>query len=675
MKQSDKITALYCRLSRDDESQGDSNSIVNQKAYLSRYAKEHSFRNTEFFVDDGYTGANFQRPDWQRMMALVEDGKIGTVITKDMSRIGRNYLEVGMYTEITFPQNNVRFIAVNSGVDSANQQDNEFVPFVNIINEYYVRDGSKKVRAYLKLKGESGEHLTTIPPYGYVKDTENSEHWPVEPEAAQVVKRIFSLCMDGNGPTQIARMLKEDHVLTPTVYQDRQKRKVRCALPENPYNWNGSTVAAILERMEYCGHTVNFKTHRQSYKIKKTIENPPEQWKIFRNTHEAIVDEDTFQRVQELRRNKRRPARTGKSNLFSGVAYCADCGEKMYNHRSKGGTENNPYPSDFFDCSSYTLAHQKRTSACFGHYISTKALRTLILDTIRTVSTFAISNQEVFMEKVRSASQLRQTEAAKDAKRKLSKDKKRIAELDTIIKKLYESFAVGRITDERFDSLLADYEAEQKALQASVTEAEERLSAFTEDTARVEQFLELARKYTDFSELTTPMINEFIEKIIVHAPERIDGDRVQEVEIHLRFIGQFELPAPELTEGEIKRQEQLKRHRIKSRERYQKIKAGEHAVGQPFTLTCKCCGQEFASKRTNTLFCGPNCRAKFYRQEAAEGRSRACTCENCGKVFTTTRSDVKYCSDDCRYAAQIKRQGARKKALREAKNEKETKSA
>lgn len=330
MKQSDKITALYCRLSRDDESQGDSNSIVNQKAHLSRYAKEHSFRNPEFFVDDGYMGANFQRPDWQRMMALVEDGKIGTIITKDMSRIGRNYLEVGMYTEITFPQNNVRFIAVNSGVDSANQQDNEFVPFVNIINEYYVRDGSKKVRTSLRLKGESGEHLTTIPPYGYVKDPDNSEHWLVDPEAAQVVKRIFSLCMDGNGPTQREKMLKEDHVLTPTVYQDRQKRKVRCALPENPYNWNGSTVAAILERMEYCGHTVNFKTHRQSYKIKKTIENPPEQWKIFRNTHEAIVDEDTFRRVQELRRNKRRPARTGKSNLFSGVAYCADCGEKMY---------------------------------------------------------------------------------------------------------------------------------------------------------------------------------------------------------------------------------------------------------------------------------------------------------------------------------------------------------
>mgnify|MGYP002270759718 CR=1 FL=1 len=289
----------------------------------------------------------------------------------------------------------------------------------------------------------------------------------------------------------------------------------------------------------------------------------------------------------------------------------------MYNHRSRG-TESKPYPYDAFECSTYKLAGQKRSAACCGHHISTKALRELILETIRAASTFAISDRDAFLEKVRSASQLRQAEAAKETKRKLNKEKKRISELDTIIKKLYESFAVGRITGERFDSLLAEYEAEQKALTASVSEMETQMSAFAEDTDRAKQFLELAKKYTDFSELTTPMINEFVEKIIVHAPEKIDGDRVQEVEIYLRFIGRFELPVTELTEEEIKRQEQLKRHRIKSRERYQKIKAGEHAVGQPFMLTCKCCGQEFASKRTNTLFCGPNCRAKFYRQEAAE---------------------------------------------------------
>ena len=341
----------------------------------------------------------------------------------------------------------------------------------------------------------------------------------------------------------------------------------------------------------------------------------------------------------------------------------------MTNHRSRGGTESSPYPSDFYDCSTYTLAHQKRTNACCGHYIRTKAVRELVLNTIRTVSTFAISNQEEFAEKVRAASQIKQKEAAKETKRRLSKDKKRIAELDNIIKKLYESFAIGRITDERFDTLLAEYEAEQKTLQASVAEAEQRVSSFEEDTVRVEQFMELARKYTDFSELTTMMINEFIDKIIVHAPEKVKDDRVQEVEIYLKFIGHFELPAPELTEEEIQRQEFLKKERARSRERYQNLKSGERTVGVPITQTCKCCGKTFEARSTAKLFCDVNCRAKYYRQEAAKERIRELTCEHCGKEFTTTRNSAKYCSDDCRYAAQIKRQGERKKDLREAKHE------
>lgn len=272
------------------------------------------------------------------------------------------------------------------------------------------------------------------------------------------------------------------------------------------------------------------------------------------------------------------------------------------------------------------------------------------------------------MEKVRAASQLRQAEAAKDTKRKLNKDRKRITELDTIIKKLYESFAVGRISEERFDSLLAEYEEEQKSLRTSVSEMEERLSGFEDDTNRAEQFLALAKKYTDFSELTTPMINEFIDKILVHAPEKVDGDRIQEVEIYLKFIGHFELPAPKLTAEEEKRQEQLRRHRMKSRERYQKIKAGEHAVGQPFKLTCKCCGKEFESRSSAAMYCSPNCRAKFYRQEAAEKRSREITCENCGKTFTTTRNDVKYCCENCRAEANRKMQHERYKAKKEFQN-------
>lgn len=295
----------------------------------------------------------------------------------------------------------------------------------------------------------------------------------------------------------------------------------------------------------------------------------------------------------------------------------------MYNHRSRGNAEKGNYPSDFFDCSTYTLAHQKRAKACCGHYTTTKSLRTLILETIRTVSTFAIASQDEFMEKVRAASQIRQAEAAKETKRKLNKDRKRITELDSIIKKLYESFAIGRISDERFDSLLAEYEAEQKSLVASVSDAKLHLSSFEEDTERAAQFLALAKKYTDFSELTTPMINEFIDKIFVHSPERVDGDRVQEVEIYLKFIGRFDLSEPELTPEEIAEQERLRKERIRSRERYRKIKTGETIPGKPFEIVCKCCGKTFESKRSNALYCSSACREKFYRQQVREERLAA----------------------------------------------------
>ena len=611
-----KITALYERLSRDDDNAGDSNSIVNQKKYLESYAQQRGYTNCRHYTDDGWSGGNFERPAWKQLVADIEAGKVAHVIVKDMSRAGRDYLQTGFYTEVFFRQHGVHFVAIANSVDSDDQNSNEFAPFLNIMNEWYLRDLSRKQKTAIRVKGESGKPTTSCAIYGYKKGPENKYHWLIDEEAAAVVRRIFRLTIEGKGPYDIARILFEDKVETPAVYFGKQGKGIWKSKGEfsNPYNWSGYVVGQILSKPEYMGHTVNFRSHKQSYKDKNAVMNPKEDWLIFEDTHEAIVDRETWELAQKLRKTPKRIDTLGEANPLTGLLYCADCGEKMYNHRSKGGTENNPYPSDFFDCSSYTLARQKRTAACCSHYITTKALRTLILD--------------------------------------------------TIIKKLYESFAVGRITDERFDSLLADYEAEQKTLQASVTEAEERLSAFAEDTTRVELFLELARKYTDFSELTTPMINEFIEKIIVHAPEKIDGDRVQEVQIHLRFIGQFELPAPELTEEEIKRQEFLKKERIRSRERYQKLKSGERTVGVPVTLTCKCCGQEFASKRTNTLFCGPNCRAKFYRQEAAESRSRACACENCGKEFITTRSNVKYCSDDCRYEGHLKGQRVRNAARR-----------
>ena len=645
-----KITALYERLSRDDDQVGDSNSIVNQKKYLEGYAAQRGYTNIQHYTDDGWSGGNFDRPAWKQLVADIEAGKVAHVLVKDMSRIGRDYLQTGFYTEVMFRQHDVHFVAIANGVDSDDQNSNEFAPFLNIMNEWYLRDLSRKQRTAIRVKGESGKPTTNSAIYGYKKLPGDKYTWYIDEEAAAVVRRIFQLTIEGKGPYDIARILYDDKVETPAVYFGKQNKGIWKSKEEfpNPYNWSGYIVAQILSKPEYMGHTVNFRSHKQSYKDRTAIKIPQEEWLIFENTHEAIVDKETWELAQKLRKTPRRIDTWGEANPLTGLLYCADCGAKMYNHRSRGGTENNPYHSDFFDCSTYTLAHQKHDTACCGHYISTKALRSIILETVRAAATYAISNQEEFAAKVRTASELRQKEAAKDTKRRLNKDRKRIDELDNIIKKLYESFAVGRITDERFDTLLVEYEAEQKELQASVKADEERLSVFEEDTARVEQFMELARKYTDFSELTTPMINEFIEKIIVHAPEKIDGDRVQEIEIYLKFIGHFELPAPELTEEEIKRQEQLKRHRIRSRERYQMIKAGEHAVGQPFKLTCKCCGKEFESRSSATMYCGANCRAKYYRQEAAKERSRDIVCETCGKEFTTTRSDVKYCCEACR---------------------------
>ena len=546
----EKITALYERLSRDDESAGDSNSIVNQKKYLEGYAAQHSFSNIVHYTDDGWSGGNFDRPAWKRLVADIEAGKVALVLTKDMSRIGRDYLQTGFYTEVLFRKFGVRFIAIGNSIESADPNSSEFAPFVNIMSEWYLRDLSRKQRTAIRVKGESGKPTTNCAIYGYRKDTNDKYHWLIDEEVAAVVRRIFQLTIEGHGPYEIATMLCEEKIETPAAYFARQGRGVWKSKEDipRPYSWNGFAVGQILSKPEYMGHTVNFRTHKESYKDKRAVVHAPEDWLIFEDTHEAIVDKETWELAQKLRKTPRRHDTIGEANPLTGLLYCADCGAKLYNHRSRG-TAAKPYPSDWFDCSTYTLTRQKHGIACSNHHISTKALRTLILETIRSAGAYAISN---------------------------------------------------------------------------------------------------------FSELTTPMINEFIEKIIVHAPEKIDGDRTQQVDIYLKFIGRFDLPAPELTPEEEKRQASLHRHRVKSRERYQKIKAGEHAVGQPFKLVCKCCGEEFESSRSNTLFCGSNCRAKFYRQEAATGRSRECVCGNCGKVFTTTRSDVKYCCEACQRKAHSK---------------------
>ena len=556
----EKITALYERLSRDDDLTGDSNSILNQKRYLESYAAQRGYTNIVHYTDDGWSGGNFDRPAWKRLVADIEAGKVAHLLCKDLSRIGRNYLQTGFYTEVMFRQNGVHFVAVANNIDSEEQDSGEFAPFLNIMNEWYLRDQSKKVSAAYRVKGKAGKPTTNNAIYGYKKDPEDKDHWLVDEEAATVVRRIFRLAVEGHGPYEISKMLTAEKVECPGHYLARQreaqhrpgKRKGQSALDKNrPYDWYGNTVSTMLERPEYMGHTVNFRSSKKSYRDKR-VKNAPEDWLVFENTHEAIVDPETWQLAQQVKRTVRRTDTTGVANPFTGLVFCADCGAKMYNHRGiRKNANGKEYPSDFYNCSTYCLTIERETKQCFSHSVSTRALTELVLETIRTTAGYALANRKAFIQKVRSISQVRQQEAAKELSRRVAKAKKRMAELDILIKKLYETYALGRMDEKRFGLLSAGYEKEQDELEQALAADQASLDQFNEDTDRADKFLALAKKYTDFSELTPAMLNEFVEKIMVHAPDRSTGERVQEIEIYLKFIGKFDVPMPEPTPEEL----------------------------------------------------------------------------------------------------------------------------
>ena len=535
VKNNDKITALYCRLSRDDELQGDSNSIKNQKTILQKYADDNGFTNTEFFVDDGYSGTNFDRPDWQRLISLVEEGRIGTIIVKDMSRLGRDYLKVGYYTEVLFPGSDIRFIAINNNVDSANQQDSDFTPFLNIINEWYAKDTSKKIRAVFKSKGESGKPLCTNPPYGYIKDPEDKTRWIVDEEAAKVVREAFRLCMQGYGPSQIAKEFTRRRIMNPTAHA----RKNGINIPDNrghddDYVWRGSTIVHMLSRQEYLGHTVNFKTYRKSYKQKKQMKNDPSEWMIFKNTHEAIIEESVFEVVQRIRDGRRRLTPMGEMPLLSGMMFCADCGNKLYQVRGRGWE----HEKEYFVCATY----RKIKGGCSSHQIRNVVVEELLLDGIRRVTAFARNFEEEFVEMVTKKTRSELDKSMRDSKRELEQAQARIAKLDEIIQRLYEDNIEGKISDERFAKMTANYEAEQQALEKRVTELKSIMTEDKESTLNVDHFLSLVRKYTDIKELTAEIIREFVEKIYVYKAECIDGRRVQRIKIVWNCIGEFDPP-------------------------------------------------------------------------------------------------------------------------------------
>lgn len=576
-----KITALYERLSKDDDLLGESNSIVNQKAMLETYAKQNGFSNFEHYSDDGFSGGNFERPSWKRLIKDIEAGKVGTVIVKDMSRVGRDYLQTGFYTEVLFREQGVRFIAISNGVDSNDKSTSEFAPFLNIMNEWYLRDCSRKQIAAYKVRGNAGKPTTNHAIYGYIKDPEDKHHWLIDEEAANVIKRIFRLSIAGYGVWQIARILANEKVERPSYYmakrgQGTQQNNVDTS---QPYEWSGTTVSNILSKPEYMGHTVNFRSYKEYYKDKKAIKRPPEDWLIFENTHEPIVDKETWELAQKLKRTVHRTDTTGMSNPLTGLLYCADCGAKMYNHkgRTRAEKENRSidpitglYPYDHYECSAYALTYHKTVKECKGHYISTRALFEIILDTIRYTSKYAISNKDDFIKKVRSAAEVQKLQQAKNVQKQLRQNKKRVTELDLLIKKLYEAYAMNKITEARFDVLSAEYEQEQTELMACIQNSEEELDVYKTDTENIDSFISLAEKYTDFTTLTTPMINEFIDKILVHAPDKSSGERIQEVDIYFKFIGNFKIPIPEPTAEELAAAEKRRKYLAKKRENTRK---------------------------------------------------------------------------------------------------------
>ncbi|MEA4942111.1 MAG: recombinase family protein [Oscillibacter sp.] len=522
------ITALYCRLSHDDGLDGESNSIHNQKVMLEQYASSHGFQNLQFYVDDGISGTTFNRPGLTQMTSEVEAKHVSTVIVKDLSRLGRNSYLMATYLESIFPDNNVRFIAINDDVDS-DKGDNDMAPFRNLFNEWHVRDTSKKIRLVFEMKGNSGKHLCTRIPYGYRKDPQDASHWIVDDEAASVVRQIYAWCLDGYGPCEIARMLREKHVLTPSAYLlSKGGHPIRRPMQDNA--WFVNTVSGILAQEAYTGCTVNFKTYRKSYKDKKMVQNPPEKRKVFENTQEAIVDKATWNRVQQLRKNKRRPTKTGKSSIFSGLLFCGDCGRKMCFATSKYCSPN----QEHFVCSGC----KSNPKVCSTHYIREQVLHDLVLEHLRQTLSFARKHENEFVAQLGRQAEAVQKKELAAQRRTLAKAQARLVELDKLFQRIYEDNVNRKITDEQFDKLSASYTEEQKTLNSQIPGLKTTLESKETESVNLTQFLKLVREYTEIPELTATILNQFIEKILVYAPKKIDGKRTQRIEIIYNFIGQ-----------------------------------------------------------------------------------------------------------------------------------------
>ena len=538
----DKITALYCRLSQEDANEGESNSIQNQKAILLQYAKEHRFPNPTFFVDDGYSGTNYDRPGFQAMLAEIEAGKVAVCCTKDLSRLGRNSSLTGLYINFTFPKYGVRYIAINDHFDTIdpNSTDNDVAGIKNWFNEFFAKDTSRKIRAVNKAKGERGVPLTTNVPFGYLKDPNDKTRWIVDEVAAQVVKRIFRLCMEGRGPMQIAKVLQEEKVLNPTAYKLRQGIKTPSPATADPYHWNTNTIVHILERREYTGCTVNFKTYTNSIWDKKQRDTPLEKQAVFYGTHPAIIEQEVFDKVQEIRQQRHRRTKTGKSSLFSGLVYCADCGAKM-RYCTTNYFEKR---QDHFVCANY----RSNTGSCSAHYIRAVVLEDLVWMHMKAVISYVTRHESYFRAVMEHRLRLSSEEAIRANKKRLAQADKRLVELDRLFIRIYEDNVAGKLSDERFSMMSQSYEDEQTQLKAEIQTLRQDIEVQERQIENLEQFIQRVHKYADLQELTPYALRELVKAIYIEAPDKSSGKRRQNIRISYDLVG-F-IPVDELMKQE-----------------------------------------------------------------------------------------------------------------------------
>lgn len=577
-----KITILYERLSKEDERESESLSIENQKAYLEEYALKNGFANFIHLTDDGWSGTRWDRPEFMKMVDLIESGNVGQICVKDMSRLGRDHLRVGLFLE-QLREKGVRLIAVAESIDTANGED-DFMPFRNLFAEWHARDTSRKIRAIFGARTATGKHVSGAIPYGYLHDPQDRQQWVLDEDAAPIVKRIFHSIIEGKSVTQISEELTAENLPTPSTHWNNIGAGMTGKSNANPTKWSIATVINILKKEEYMGWKVLNKTVNDSYKSKKRTPNPDGKL-IFKDAHTAIVDEETWNLVQKLRKTLRKREKvSGKPNPLTGILYCADCGAKMYHKQGKSSsTDPTRKPHNEYICSSYR--HYSKSCTC--HYIRVEVVEKLILTAIRRVCKYAITNEEEFLERLRQESTLQQELAVKESRKKLSKAKRRSDEIKGLVKKLYESYATGKIPEKHFTELLSGYDTEQASLDSEIETLQSSIDIYVSESVKADKFMELVKRYTEFPELTATLLNEFVEKVIVHEARKIDGKRTMQVDIYLNFIGNFEVPhgaieeePEEITERKSTKklrrdmtEEELERNREYDRKRYAKKKA------------------------------------------------------------------------------------------------------